>query len=138
MDNTCKSTIPGEVYTGIICLDFDGVIHNYRYGYTPFPNDSPVEGALDFVNWLIEKGYNVTICSARFRSEEDITNVKKWLIKHSFPIQKLTLTISKPPALLFIDDRGYRFQGPNSWKNIKNMFEAIKKGDPGTWNHPKE
>ena len=93
-----------------IAIDFDGVLHSYKQGWTgPLPEDPPVDGALDFINFLQEKGYEVVIFSSRAKTQEGKKGTKEWLSKYNFP--KLSIHYDKPEALLYIDDRGFRFTG---------------------------
>ena len=93
-----------------IAVDFDGVIHSYKSGWTgPVPTDPPVDGALDFIHFLEEKGYEVVIFSSRAKTKAGAKETEKWLSEHRFP--KLKVCYEKPEALLYIDDRGFRFTG---------------------------
>lgn len=93
-----------------ISLDFDGVLHSYKQGWNgPVPKEDPVEGAQDFVKYLRKKGYEVVIFSSRAKTKEGREGIASWLEKHDFP--SLEAMNKKPEALLYIDDRGYRFEG---------------------------
>jgi hypothetical protein len=134
-----------------ICMDFDGVIHSYESGWTGLDNvdDDPVPGARSFCRWLIDKGYNIVILSTRFcdktndqsenvafdapsniemDSNRGMRAVRKWLDKHAFP-KDIKLTATKPPANLYIDDRGFRFEG--EWISIVTFLQNSP--TPGTW-----
>lgn len=93
-----------------IALDFDGVIHSYKNGWTgPTPEDPPVDGALSFIEFLQGEGYEVVLFSSRAKTKEGKEGTAKYLEKHNFP--KLKVYYEKPEALLYIDDRGFRFTG---------------------------
>lgn len=132
-----RSTVPGEQYCKAICLDFDGVLHRYGNGFTPgaAPDDAAVEGAVDFVRSVLRMGFKVYVLSARFDREENLIFVRRWLTQHRFPANAMTLVTMKPKACLYVDDRGWRFEGPDDWKTLINMLEG---GDPGTWVHPRD
>lgn len=132
-----RSTVPGEKYCKAICLDFDGVLHGYRNGFTPGapPDDTPVEGALAFVRGVLRAGFKVYVLSARFDREENLLYVRQWLTRNGFPAASMTLVTTKPKACLYVDDRGFRFEGPQSWQTINEMLST---GDPGTWAHPRK
>ena len=95
-----------------IAIDFDGVIHSYTSGWTgPVPTDPPVDGALKFINKLLELGYKVSIYSTRFETFSGSNATVEWLTKNGFPIEQLELTFAKPKAIIYIDDRAFRFDG---------------------------
>ena len=92
-----------------ICLDFDGVLHDYGGWDGPIPTGRPVPGALEFVNWLIKEGYEPVVYSARTNHSEGSVGIQIWLNYHDFPTLEIFFT--KPAARLYVDDRGYRFEG---------------------------
>ena len=114
-----------------VVLDLDGCLHWYYSGYTGLsPEDPPTPGALDFVHWLREKGFEVVICTARIKPDgTGATEIREWLVKHSFP-DDLVVTNTKFPAVLYVDDRGWRFDG--NWNDIKFFLEGVNL-KPGSW-----
>jgi len=62
-----------------------------------------------FIHFLEKKGYEVVIFSSRAKTKEGVDGTKDWLSEHNFP--KLKVCHEKPEALLYIDDRGFRFTG---------------------------
>ncbi len=128
---------------GTICLDFDGVLNSYTSGWTGLTDlpDTPVLGAQDFCKALIDAGYYVVILSTRFTPRKPgddpafeadtlvgVKTVQAWLEKYNFP-KELKLVTNKPPALLYIDDRGFRFEG-----SFSAVFEFLKVYPrPGSW-----
>ena len=133
-----KSMVPGEsAGPRTLCLDFDGVLHGYRNGFTPgaAPDDNAVEGAVAFVRWAMQRGYKIVVQSARFDRRENFEYVRHWLMTHGFPTAFMELVSEKPKASLYVDDRGFRFEGPQSWDVLKEML-SVPGGDPGTWTHP--
>jgi len=115
-----------KIYTKVatkktVAIDFDGVIHSYKQGWTgPVPEDPPVDGALDFIHFLEKKGYEVVIFSSRAKTKEGVEGTEKWLSEHGFP--KLDVRHEKPEALLYIDDRGFRFTGV--WDDLKEFINS--------------
>jgi hypothetical protein len=112
----------GERYT--VAVDFDGVLHSYT---TPWINahtipDPPVEGAIAWLFHTIQK-FNVVIFSTRCKTPEGVEAIKEWLLEHGevvwgggsrgFGLCDITFSYEKPPALIYIDDRAYRFTGAN-------------------------
>ena len=126
-----------------ICLDFDGVLYSYISGWQGPNNlpDDPVPGAQGFCQWLLDEGYQVVINSVRFNEELDLTEstvekpesyvgnadqamqtVFKWLMLHRFP-PAIKLSIGKPAAQIYIDDRGLRFLG--DFNQTQEYMKAI-------------
>ena len=139
-----------------ICLDFDGVIHEYSSGWkgSRIITDPPVNGAIDFLLGLIAEGYEPAIYSSRSHALGGRRAMKQWLVKKAaahfragndvasatrqgpldswfgagympgmepaeveaveagcWLVRQIRWPKHKPPALLYIDDRGYRFEG---------------------------
>lgn len=98
-----------------IAVDFDGVIHSYT---TPWVSedvipDPPVPGA---VAWLrdISRKFDVVIFTTRAHSEAGVAAVRQaltdWGVTEAVGWE---ITYEKVPALVYVDDRGYRFTGDN-------------------------
>jgi hypothetical protein len=100
-----------EPYT--IAVDFDGVLHMYT---TPWESadiipDPPVPGAIE---WLrdMRKKFRVVIFTTRGKTLQGRQAVKEWLDKYGLEGEApFDVVAEKPPALIYIDDRGYRFSG---------------------------
>jgi len=100
-----------------ICVDFDGVLAEPVTNWIgPHTVGQPKPGALAFIVELYKCGYRIVIFTTRANSMEGHSAVREWLHRHDFPL--LEVTSQKLPALLYIDDRGYRFSG--------NFEEAIQ------------
>lgn len=107
-----------------IAVDFDGVINSYTSGWTKEDDipDPPVAGAFE---WLAEmsKSFSVIIHSARLTPRRGVhalprASMYNWFLEHGMSkevLHELTFWTSegKPTALIYIDDRGYRFTGKN-------------------------
>lgn len=94
-----------------ICLDFDGVLHAYSRGWGDGSvYDEPMPGAVDAVRKLSEH-YKLIVQTSR----KNLDDVREWLGRHGFPF--MVVTNEKPPAVLYIDDRGLRFE---SWEQVMN------------------
>jgi hypothetical protein len=94
-----------------IAVDFDGVIHSYTSPWvdaTTIP-DPPVEGAIEWLN-RIAKQFEVIIFTTRGKSLEGVKAVCEYLREHGCTIDP-AVTWEKPPALVYIDDRAWRFEG---------------------------
>lgn len=94
-----------------ICVDFDGVLHSYVSGWTGTePADEAVSGAREFVHFLMQEGFAVYVLSCRARDAAGVAGMERWLSRHGFP-PGITVTVEKPHAELYVDDKGLRFEG---------------------------
>ncbi len=107
-----------------IVFDFDGVIHSYKSGWQGMGNipDEPVEGIKEIIDKLMEKGYEVAIFSTRCGSLEGYEAVRKWLNKYGIKVSRLCAT--KPPAIVYVDDRAITFDG--NCEGLVDKIEAFK------------
>lgn len=96
-----------------ICIDFDGVINSYTSGYKPgddsYLPDPPVPGAKEFLVRCLNCFQEVYILSARCQTLSGMIAVKEWLKKYNMP--DIPVSYVKYPAEVYIDDRGWRFEG---------------------------
>lgn len=108
----------------VICVDFDGVLHAYTSGWkgaTVIP-DGPTPGAIQWLTKLTES-FDVVVCSARARRPWGWWAVRKWLQREMFAywgahplvaddaLASIKVTFIKPAAIVYIDDRAWRFDG---------------------------
>lgn len=117
-----------------ISLDFDGVLHDYRAGWTGYvPEGEPVPGARAAVLALLAMDYEVVISSCRAYTQIGREGIREWLGKHGFPVERLHVTCEKPHAAHYVDDRAIRFEGewPAVFDQLRRpvWFEAKK--EPG-------
>lgn len=105
-----------------ICIDFDGVLHSYTSGWKGAGtiSDPPTPGAQEFVRALQASGWKVVIQSARAASVEGTVAITDWLRHWGFP--HLEVVHGKPFAVLYLDDRGMRFNG--SWPTLSDIEVA--------------
>jgi len=106
----------------ILVLDFDGVIHRYDspWNGTPEPPDPPVEGALEFIHEALEH-FDIYIMSSRANLPGGVEAMQAFLLKHNFPTEQIKIVTEKPPAFLYIDDRGFCFDG--RWPDPKDLLD---------------
>lgn len=112
-----------------IAVDFDGVLHSYTSPWVAADviPDPPVEGAIEWLN-EISKHFEVIIFTTRGKTEAGRCAVRGWLGVHGFEfIGEITAT--KPPALVYVDDRAWRFEG--RFPGRQEIHEARP------WNKPK-
>lgn len=100
----------------IVAIDFDGTLVQH---------DKALEGAKDAVNLLREKGHKIVIYSCNNRDW-----IKRVLdnnsIRYDWIYGKLEfMKEGKPVADLYIDDRGYRFNG-NWAEEIKDILVLLE------------
>jgi hypothetical protein len=114
-----------------ICFDFDGVLHEYldREADFPTPGGVPVLGARQATWDLHQQGYSLVIFSARANEPEGEKEIKNWLQNWAFP--DIQVSLIKPQAALYIDDRGFRFEGPQSFAALGKLLK--ENPIPGRW-----
>ena len=118
-----------------VAVDFDGVIHSYVTPWegTDIIPDPPVEGALEWLYELLQT-YRVVIVSSRAGDLAAVQAMHEWLQEHSTPEQwagvgerpglcDIVITDQKVPAVLYIDDRAYPFEGPDTFPSVETIQE---------------
>lgn len=116
-------------------MDFDGVIHQY---VTPWiaPDvipDPPVEGAIEWLNEM-RRHFDVFVMTTRARPQpvegrdglfDGCYAIRTWLAFHGLPnADEILVTHEKLPALAYIDDRGWRFEGPGTFPTAEQIHRA--------------
>lgn len=124
-----------------ISIDFDGVIHRYSNGYQDGAiYDPPIKGAAEFIyDCLMVKGWPVFILSTR-----DTKQIKEWIVNVLFEGKELPFSVEILPsyqkfwnkkkalgitnkklaAHIYIDDRGFKFEG--SFDGLIDQLEGFK------------
>lgn len=105
-----------------IIVDFDGVIHSY---VTPWVNartipDPPVPGAIEWLERANQR-FQVAIVSSRSHQWGGRRAMRRWLKAWAGSLwyegfqfrgmEEIAFPRHKPPAILTIDDRCFRFDG---------------------------
>lgn len=110
----------------ILCLDFDGVVHDYKRGW----QDGAIYGEVTdgFRRWAerARAYFTLIIHTSRARTEDGAEEVMDWLKKRD--LDWIEVTTVKPPAFITIDDRALTFTG--SWAE----FDPLKLRAFRPWN----
>lgn len=114
---------PATAKRGTIAVDFDGVIHSYSSKWTT-PEEIPdpiVDGAIEFLLAALGAGCEVVIYSTRAATESGRDAIRQWLRREAggawWPtpagpgIESVKVSGEKPPAIVYLDDRAWRFDG---------------------------
>lgn len=110
----------------VLAIDFDGVIHKNSKGYYDGTiYDDPVDGAIESIKELSKK-YEIVIYSfkghpnrPKIDGKDGNDLVWDWLEKYGIKSCVKDVVWGKPNALIYIDDKGYKFQ---NWKDTKNFI----------------
>lgn len=118
-----------------IAVDFDGVLHrwNGQFRGLHVVTGEPIPGAIEWLHHMI-RHFDIAICSTRCNTWRGRRAVSRWLRRHSgllwhdspdgFGLNTIRVTKGKPPALVYLDDRALRFEGPMSWPSRQEIHEA--------------
>lgn len=94
-----------------ICLDFDGVLTTGGRWLGPEVCDGvPTAGMVEWVNAASEF-YQIAVFSCRSETAAGRATMRAWLAEQGVDVERLEFPEHKPPALAYVDDRGYRFEG---------------------------
>lgn len=112
-----------------VAVDFDGVIHSYASGWqgAGVIGDPPVPGAIEWLRSLLPHFW-VVVHSARAKSEQGYWAIRQYLETHGLDIAGIEISHEKPPAIMYVDDRAWRFTGDNF-----PTVEELRAFRP--WNH---
>lgn len=94
-----------------VVFDFDGVINSYVSGWIACDviPDPPVSGIREAIRDIRAAGYRVIVVSARCTEEAGIKAIREYLDKYEIEVDDIMA--DKPPAKVYIDDRGLCFTG---------------------------
>lgn len=113
-----------------IAVDFDGVIHPYSAGWVGSKpaDEPPMPGALEFLRWCRDEGYQVVIFSTRADHEEGFKGICDWLTDNDLYSFVERVTHHKPPAVAYVDDRAVPYLG--NWEDVKIRVTGLAGGRP--------
>src|SRR5215471_5224593 len=91
-----------------VCVDFDGVLHrDPGFVSAELIEGDPVPGAIGWLEGLSRR-FDVVVLSTRAESIAGKEAIERWLVAHG-PLGGIRATATKVPALLYVDDRAWRF-----------------------------
>jgi hypothetical protein len=109
----------------ILCLDFDGVGHEYPTGWqgATVIDGQPVDGFIPFLREAV-KHFTVVIYSSRSGQEGGIGAMQTWLQRYLQGDDRkvydaIIWPTTKPAAFLTLDDRAKQFMGV--WPTIEEL-----------------
>ena len=110
-------------------IDFDGVIHDDNLGFHDGTiYGEPVKGSIDAIK-LLSNHFNIIIFTAKAKKDRPLVGgktgvqlVSDWLQKYDILKYVSEITAEKPRALLYIDDKGYRF---DNWKETLKFVKLL-------------
>lgn len=107
-----------------VAVDCDGVLHSYTTPWSAANEipDPPVPGAIDWLNEIVGH-FDVVVHTTRGDQEGGNEAVMAWLREHGYTGPDLLVTSKKVPALIYIDDRGWRFEG-NNFPTVQQIHGA--------------
>jgi len=114
---------------GVIAIDFDNVIHNNGKGfYDGTCYGKPIDGAIESIK-KISKKFRIVIYSFKGHPDRPLINGKTgielvwdWLEKYEIDSYIEDIVWGKPNALVYIDDKGYRFE---NWDDTLNFIGEL-------------
>jgi hypothetical protein len=115
-----------------ICVDFDGVLNAYTGWRGPDTFEGAIPGAIEWLKAMLP-AYKVVILTTRGSYPDSPIWVRRWLIDQGLSVEEaasVRVTCEKPPALIYLDDRGVRFTGSNypSVTDIRGLRPWWRKG----------
>lgn len=115
-----------------LAIDFDGVVHKNSKGFhdgTVY--DVPIPGAIEAIKEL-SKNFTLVLFTAKAKPDRPLVNGKtgeeliwEWLDSYGISSYIKEITSEKPRALVYIDDRGFRFENwDQTIKFINGRFKV--------------
>jgi hypothetical protein len=99
-----------------IAIDFNGVLDTYQGWNGSATSYPPRKGVEQFLNTLLVRGFKIIVYTA-----SNIQEVAQWLIKYGLDVFIDDVVNTKPPAIVYLDDRAITFKG-----NFAEALDAIE------------
>lgn len=136
--STVTAETPGLTVKPRLALDFDGVMSDYSGGWGNGDGEipgNPVAGCFTALRQY-QQVYELWVHSVRCRSVEGQQAITAWIVQHdaewaaaeqlagrTFVSLDIHICSSKPPAAIYLDDRGMTFDG---WWPALEVLQAFK------------
>ncbi len=132
-----------KAFVPVICIDFDGVIHDYKKGW----QDGRIYGDIvpGFFEWADRAAlvFRLVVYSSRSATGEGLEAMESWMVERRDawrrahpevpgPFASFEYAHHKPPAWITIDDRAIPFRG--DWNAQELDPTALQAFRP--WNAP--
>jgi hypothetical protein len=112
-----------------IAIDFDGVIHDDYMGF----HDGTIYGSIiphtKVALAKLSKNFNLILFTAKAKPDRPLVNnksgaelVREWLVENEISDYISEITCEKPRALIYIDDKGFRFE---NWEDTLVFIEKL-------------
>lgn len=105
-----------------VCLDFDGVLNTYSGWAGAEELFEPAPGVREFLSQA-QKSFALVIHSTR-----DPALIEGWLDRHDLSSFIHRVTMTKPLAIAYVDDRAIRFSG-----DFEAVLEQFRVGLRAHW-----
>ena len=102
----------------IVAIDFDGVLNKYE-GWKGENNLSTPQSGVAYFLGKISEDYNIVIFTCR-----DNRKVREWLEKYKLDQYITAVTMTKPQAYVYIDDRSITYDG--SYSKVLEELENFR------------
>lgn len=121
-----------------LCIDIDGTLCDLRQPHQTYADLQPLPGAVEKLKTLRQAGHYIILATARHMKTCDanvgmvIAKQGKILLQwlEDYGIEYDEIWFGKPNADVYIDDRGYRFEG--NWNDISIEQLTILASSPTT------
>jgi hypothetical protein len=110
-----------------ICLDFDGVLYTGRWEGPESLPDPPLPGTREALEWLSDD-FRLVVHSCRCSTEQGRAAIWEWLRGHGLSDVVSDVVQEKPLARVYVDDRGFRFEG--DWEGLLQWLDFSKNQVP--------
>jgi hypothetical protein len=112
-----------------VCFDFDGVCSVYNEDFERNKFGPPVPGMAEAVAKIRSLGFKCTL----FTTREITPELKDWLHENNFEFDSINSTEhnpedsddAKPIAVLYVDDKGLRFDQKDPAASIADIYQKL-------------